>query len=196
MLTCYMINCFWSFPHLLFHNAIALPVLKFIFNLPIFYFVSLFPCLQPFLVSFLDLFFSMFYCPFPFSFLFFSFLPIFFFLQKGAFVFNGVLWGRSNCRRSKCRRSKCRRSNCRRSNCRRSKCRRSNCRRSKCWRSNCRRSKCRRSKCRRSIWRRSKCRGANVAEQLSHFAEHLSAEQSSPEHVSWNPIYNTNCMAY
>ena len=32
ILTCYMINCFWSFPHLFFHNAIALPVLKFIFN--------------------------------------------------------------------------------------------------------------------------------------------------------------------
>ena len=32
ILTCYMINCFWSFPHLFFHNAIALPVLKFIFK--------------------------------------------------------------------------------------------------------------------------------------------------------------------
>ena len=35
ILTCYMINCFWSFPHLFFHNAIALPVLKFSFKLVI-----------------------------------------------------------------------------------------------------------------------------------------------------------------
>ena len=33
ILTCYMINCFWSFQHHFFHNAIALPVLKFIFKL-------------------------------------------------------------------------------------------------------------------------------------------------------------------
>ena len=32
ILTCYMINFFWSIPHLFFHNAIALPELAFIFN--------------------------------------------------------------------------------------------------------------------------------------------------------------------
>ena len=32
ILTCYMINFFWSIPHLFFHNAIALPELTFIFN--------------------------------------------------------------------------------------------------------------------------------------------------------------------
>ena len=32
ILTCYMINFFWSIPHLFFHNEIALPELNFIFN--------------------------------------------------------------------------------------------------------------------------------------------------------------------